>query len=240
MLQIISSAGNQAQVDVQLSGNGVGLAVLGQILAASIPNNLTPTPGDLITVDVADMRGANPPANLMQSYQASLSWGPGGVIVQRIFPGRSTLGRPSSISQTSGRITWFDVVPSGSGGLFSILRPKFRVIGGVGSSANLTLEFSRMEGIDVENLLPITIIASGSVTVKAQGNGPDIAVTPVSHDYGIVPLGTSAYQTFVVRNEGTGSLMVLSTALGGPNANQFSIVSGRAPFALPPGGVEIW
>lgn len=237
VLQIISSAGNQAQVDVQLSGNGVGLAVLGQILAASIPNNLTPTPGDLITVDVkVDMRGANPPANLMQSYQASLSWDPAVLSFNGFSQGDQPWGGPSSISQTSGRITWFDVVPSGSGGLFSILRPKFRVIGGVGSSANLTLEFSRMEGIDVENLLPITIIASGSVTVKAQGNGPDIAVTPVSHDYGIVPLGTSAYQTFVVRNEGTGSLMVLSTALGGPNANQFSIVSGRAPFALPPGG----
>ncbi|MGE0127958.1 MAG: choice-of-anchor D domain-containing protein [Blastocatellales bacterium] len=237
VLQIISSAGNQPQVDVQLNGNGIGLETLGQIFAASIPNNLTPTPGDLITVDVkVDMRGANPPADLMQSYQASLSWDPAVLSFNGFSQGDQPWGSPASISQSSGRITWFDVVVNGSGGFFSILKPKFRVIGGVGSSGNLTLEFSRMEGIDVENLLPITTIISGSVMVKAQGTGPDIAVTPVSYDYGAVPLGSTAYQTFVIRNEGTQSLMVFSTALAGANANQFSIVSGRAPFVLPPGG----
>jgi hypothetical protein len=237
VLQIISSAENQAQVDVQLRGNGVGLEVLGQIIAASIPNNLNPTPGDLITVDFKiDMRGANPPAHLLQSYQASLSWDPAVLSFNGFSLGDQPWAGPASIGQSSGSITWFDAVPNGSGGLFSILRPRFRVIGGVGSSTNLTLEFSRMEGIDVENLLPITTIVSGGVTVRAQGAGPDIAVTPVSHDYGAVPLGSIAYQTFTISNEGSTSLMVGSTTLSGPNADQFSIVSGRAPFSLPPGG----
>jgi hypothetical protein len=237
VLQIKSSATNQGQVDVQLNGNGLSLANLGQITASATPNNSTPTPGTVITVDVrVDMSAANPPAHLLQSYQANLSWDPAVLDFNGFNLGDQPWGGPVSIDQTSGNVTWHDIVSNGAGGTFSIIQLKLRAIGGAGSSTNLNLGFSRMEGTEVERLLPILTTTGGVVAISAQAGPPDIAVTPPSYNYGAVPLGSSAFQTFVVSNQGTQNLTVNSTMLGGQNANQFSIESGAGTFALPPGG----
>jgi Abnormal spindle-like microcephaly-assoc'd, ASPM-SPD-2-Hydin len=239
VLQITSSATNQGQVDVRLNGNGLSLAGLGRITASATPSNSAPTPGALITVDVSvDMSGANPPAHLFQSYQASLSWNPAVLDFNGLTVGDVPWGGPVSISQTNGNITWHDATVTGVGGKFSIIRLRFRVIGGAGSSTNLDLGFSRMEGPEVERLLPILTCVGGMVTISAQAGLPDIAVNPASHNYGAVPVGSSAFQTFVVRNDGAQNLTVNSTTLGGLNANQFSIESGGGSFVLTPGGSQ--
>jgi len=77
--------------------------------------------------------------------------------------------------------------------------------------------------------------------VPLTGNGigiPDIAVSPTSHDYGDVLVGSSASQTFVVSNGGTADLVVSATTLTGANPVEFSIVSGGAPFTLAPGATQ--
>jgi hypothetical protein len=67
---------------------------------------------------------------------------------------------------------------------------------------------------------------------------PDIAVSPVSHDYGDVALGMSASQVFVVNNSGAANLNVLAATLIGPDAGDFSIESGGGSFVLTPGSVR--
>jgi Abnormal spindle-like microcephaly-assoc'd, ASPM-SPD-2-Hydin len=237
VLQIRSSATNQGQVDVRLTGNGLSLAGLGRITASATPDSSAPTPGTVITVDVrVDMSGANPPADLLQSYQASLSWDPAVLDFYGFIVGDWPWSGPVSLNQTNGNVTWHDATATGLGGVFSIIRLRFRAIGGAGSSTNLNLGFSRMEGPEVERLLPILTLVGGTVTISGQAGLPDIAVTPASHNYGAVPVGSSAFQTFVVRNEGAQDLTVNSTTLGGANANQFSIESGGGSFVLPAGG----
>jgi hypothetical protein len=93
-----------------------------------------------------------------------------------------------------------------------------------------------MEGDGVENLLPILITSAGNVNIGARATPPEITVTPASCAFGDVPVGSIANKTIVVSNKGSQNLTVSSTTLGGWNANQFSIVSGRAPFVLSPGG----
>jgi hypothetical protein len=64
---------------------------------------------------------------------------------------------------------------------------------------------------------------------------PDVAVSPLSHDYGDVLQGSSAGQTFEVRNDGSADLLVSATTLLGTDAAEFAIDSGAAPFPLTPG-----
>jgi len=64
---------------------------------------------------------------------------------------------------------------------------------------------------------------------------PDIDVTPPTGDYGAVVTGTTAPNTFVVGNFGNVNLSVSGTSLFGPDAGEFSLASGAAPFVLTPG-----
>ncbi len=66
---------------------------------------------------------------------------------------------------------------------------------------------------------------------------PDISVTPTSHAYGNVLVGTSSSRTFVVRNDGTGNLQVTSTSLIGSNPSSFAITNGGT-FTLAPGSTR--
>ncbi|MFQ5603745.1 MAG: choice-of-anchor D domain-containing protein, partial [bacterium] len=78
--------------------------------------------------------------------------------------------------------------------------------------------------------------------VNLSGSGmpllPDIAVNPTSHDFGGVPAGSSASQTFVVRNAGTAVLNVSAVSLTGPQAGDFQIPAGGGAFALAPGSTH--
>ncbi|MBO0797274.1 MAG: choice-of-anchor D domain-containing protein [Blastocatellia bacterium] len=242
VLQIKSSATNQAEVDIQLTGNALSLTTLGQITATATPSDPNPVPGNIIAVDVSiDMSGALGPAQLVQSYQATLSWDPTVLDYYGFIMGDQPWGNPDSIGATTGSVTWHDAT-MGVGGKFSIVRLKFRVIGGANSSTALTLGFSRMEGPSVERLLPILTCTGGTVTVAATAAsaqaGPQIAVSPASHDFGAVAVGASASQTIVVSNKGTTDLTVNSTTLQGTNAGQFSIISGGGSFVLPAGGSQ--
>ncbi|UCE01304.1 MAG: choice-of-anchor D domain-containing protein [Candidatus Latescibacterota bacterium] len=81
---------------------------------------------------------------------------------------------------------------------------------------------------------------SGILDVALSGRGvqPDIAVTPVTHDYGVVYLGQSATQTFQVQNTGTSDLDVTSTTLVGADSTEFVIDLGGGSILLPPGGAH--
>jgi hypothetical protein len=233
ILRIVSNASNQPQLDVPLKGNGLPLAGLGQITASAMPNNAAPHAGDLIIVEVkVNMNGANPPAHLMRNYQATLSWDPAVLQFNGFTLGDWPWTSPASIGLANGTVDWFDAVFDGVGGSFVLIRFKFKVIGQADSSTNLNLSFSRMEGDEVENLLPILIVNPSSVKVEAEKAPPDIDVSPASHDYGPVVYGRSVSRKFIVSNKGNENLTVNSITLQGTNADQFTIVSGGAPFTL--------
>ena len=61
---------------------------------------------------------------------------------------------------------------------------------------------------------------------------PDIDVTPASHNFGDVPVGSSAEQTFTVRNLDTGVLEVTDVSITGENPADFEITSGGGAFTL--------
>ena len=63
---------------------------------------------------------------------------------------------------------------------------------------------------------------------------PDIAVSPETHDFGELVLGSSQSATLVVTNQGDADLAVSSVTLIGTNADQFSIASGGDAFTLVP------
>ena len=84
------------------------------------------------------------------------------------------------------------------------------------------------------NLPVITNVVQSMIEIPNLAG--EITVTPNSHGYGIVVLGSHADQTFVVKNDATsGNLVVSSTSLTGLAAGQYAIIGGGAPFTLTPG-----
>ncbi|MFQ5650422.1 MAG: choice-of-anchor D domain-containing protein, partial [bacterium] len=79
---------------------------------------------------------------------------------------------------------------------------------------------------------PFSVALSGTGIASP---APDITVTPSSFDFGSVVTGTSATQSFQIRNDGTASLDVSATSLTGVNATEFNISSGGGAFTLAPG-----
>lgn len=63
---------------------------------------------------------------------------------------------------------------------------------------------------------------------------PDIAVIPLFHNYGDVQTCATASKTFQVINTGTANLEVAAAVTIGPNADEFSVTGGGAPFTVPP------
>ncbi|MFQ5652268.1 MAG: choice-of-anchor D domain-containing protein [bacterium] len=75
-------------------------------------------------------------------------------------------------------------------------------------------------------------------TPGAENTGPpvpDIAVEPTSLDFGDLEAGQELDINVVVRNEGGGNLAVDSTIIAGPDAEQWQVTEGAAPFTLASG-----
>jgi hypothetical protein len=75
----------------------------------------------------------------------------------------------------------------------------------------------------------------GTFNVALTGTGTtpaDIDATPTSHNYGSVPVGSSASRIFTIRNIGGANLQVSATALAGTDPGQFAIISGGGSFTL--------
>jgi hypothetical protein len=65
------------------------------------------------------------------------------------------------------------------------------------------------------------------------GDVPEITVTPASHDFGSVLVGTTVSHSIEIRNDGTANLHVSSIAL--PEGGDFVIASGSGAVTLAPG-----
>jgi P pilus assembly chaperone PapD len=238
-LRITSNAQNAAVFQVSLSGNGLNLSSAGRVNASVAPSRTDPVSGTQFTVAInIDMSSANPPANILQLYEASLVWNSSVLQYLGYSWGNAPWRWPSSIDQSavsSGRVTWFDYDFNGAGGLSTVIQFRFKAIGAPGSSTALDLGFSRMGARDVEKLLPILTTNDSTIQVGGNAGAPDIVISPTSHNFGSLAVGSSMSQVFVVRNRGTAPLNVTGMSLQGVHANQFAIESGGAPFTLAPG-----
>jgi hypothetical protein len=75
-------------------------------------------------------------------------------------------------------------------------------------------------------------------TIQKGPTPRDIDVTPDSHSYGSVAVGTSEVQTFTIRNVGGADLKVSSTKLTGGESSEFAVTSGGGSFTLKPGATR--
>ncbi len=80
----------------------------------------------------------------------------------------------------------------------------------------------------------ISVALSGTGQAVGGGGGANIAVTPVSHDFGSVDVGsTSTPQTITINNTGTADLVVSSIALTGTDAAEFDVATGTCSSLSP-------
>ncbi len=82
-----------------------------------------------------------------------------------------------------------------------------------------------------ENPFPVTFKGIG----KGEPGTQDIAVSPLSLDFGNVAVSKEFAMKVVVKNEGGAVLEVDSTNVKGQDADQWKVTDGAAPFTISPG-----
>ncbi|MEO5928752.1 MAG: choice-of-anchor D domain-containing protein, partial [Candidatus Kapaibacterium sp.] len=88
----------------------------------------------------------------------------------------------------------------------------------------------------VKNSCGADTSASARLTVNAPGSGPALVFTISPVDFHGVHVGSPVEQNFdgLIRNAGDDTLKVTGMSISGSAASEFAIVSGGAPFNLPP------
>ena len=109
-----------------------------------------------------------------------------------------------------------------------------------GGTENITVRFEPTTGGSKSAILQVTSNDpdEGTVNIDLAGGVcglQDIAVDPDSWDYGPVSLGQNENRTFVVSNVGCQDLTVTGMAIVGPDAGEFSIMSGGGGITLAQG-----
>ena len=72
----------------------------------------------------------------------------------------------------------------------------------------------------------------------ASSSGPEIDVTPISHNYGSVVVGANAFRTFAIRNLGGTNLQLTAATFIGGQTGDFAITQGAAPVTVLPGATH--
>jgi hypothetical protein len=110
-----------------------------------------------------------------------------------------------------------------------------------GATHNLEVRFAPTSGGPKTTTLRVTSddADEGTVDVALTGNAttaPEIDLSPTSHEYGEVLVGTVASWTFLIRNLGSADLQV-TVSLVGSEASQFVLAQGT-PFTVAPGATH--
>ncbi len=126
-------------------------------------------------------------------------------------------------SITSGDVPTLTLAPGESHTIEITFTP-----GGTGTK-NAQLEIAG----DPLNLAALQVPLTGTGMTSGE---PEIVVTPLSHNFGNVELGSSSTTTITVENNGTEDLVVSSAAITGLNVSEFFIITGASGFTVPPAG----
>jgi len=107
------------------------------------------------------------------------------------------------------------------------------------TSRNITVEFHPSSQGSKNGILSISSNDpdESEFIVLLTGTGlkpsePDLLVNPITHNFNNVLVGANSSYQFTIRNEGYADLYVTATYFSGADADEFSIVSGDAPFTL--------
>lgn len=71
----------------------------------------------------------------------------------------------------------------------------------------------------------VSMTANRSVTATFSASQPDVTVSPLLYSYGSVAIGTKGEKSFLVKNDGSGSLVLGTLTLAGTNPDQFVIAA---------------
>jgi hypothetical protein len=114
-------------------------------------------------------------------------------------------------------------------------RAPFRVPRGGGHAVGFSFT-PTAAGVRSAQLVMITQVDTQRYVIRGMGVEPSIAVEAGMIDFGVVPVGGRRDSTLdiMLRNLSAAALRVSDVEAGGPDLQQFSIVSGNAPFILPP------
>jgi len=134
----------------------------------------------------------------------------------------------SSTTLTGGDAGEFTI--TGGGGIFTL---------GAGATHNVDVRFNPSATGAKSTTLRFVSNDPGESTkdISLSGNGvtiPDISASPNPANYGSVVVGSYSDNTVTVSNQGTGTLNVSSTTIGGTHSAQFNIQSGGGSFSLAP------
>ncbi|MDH3300131.1 MAG: choice-of-anchor D domain-containing protein [Acidimicrobiia bacterium] len=221
-------------------GSAAGMAIQTQ----SVPSPTTVDVAGLIGGDVdwavvaVEIKGgpAGPPIPDIAVNPGSVAFGP-------VVTGSSGSASVSVTNEGTGPLSVSATTLGGANsGLFSIDSGGGAFTLAPGASQNIDLLFSptALGSFSATLTIDSDDPDEPSVVVPLSGDGvsappPDIAVNPTSVSFGSVLIGSSASASVTVSNEGTGSLSVTATTLGGANSGLFSIDSGGGAFVLAPG-----
>ncbi|MCZ7555979.1 MAG: choice-of-anchor D domain-containing protein [Bacteroidia bacterium] len=98
----------------------------------------------------------------------------------------------------------------------------------------------RVAGMRSATIVLITQVDTQRYVIRGVGVEPMIALEAGMIDFGIVPVGGKRDSTLnvLLRNLSAAPVTVLGSEQGGPDTEQFSVLSGGAPFTLPPLGMH--
>ena len=113
-----------------------------------------------------------------------------------------------------------------------VLDPISVANGGNGQLINVIFGFLSNTGADITFRTDFWCFSQGPLGVTE----PEITIDPASNNFGQIIPGATAQQTFVVGNLGGGELNVTDVSFTGPDAGDFSVASGGAPFTVGIGG----
>ncbi|MFZ1730690.1 MAG: choice-of-anchor D domain-containing protein [Bacteroidota bacterium] len=94
-------------------------------------------------------------------------------------------------------------------------------------------------GVKMATIEVMTQIDTQYYAIRGEAILPQIALETMMIDFGAIPLGAHRDSTLVlIRNLSPGPVTISGAEQDGPDTQQFSIISGQAPFSLPPYGVQ--
>lgn len=98
----------------------------------------------------------------------------------------------------------------------------------------------RATGMRAATIVLITQADTQRYIIRGVGVEPMIALEAGMIDFGVVPVGGQRDSTLdvLLRNLSASPVTVLGSGQGGPDTEQFSVLSGGAPFTLPPLGMH--
>jgi hypothetical protein len=181
------------------------------ITAGADVSNGQPQPGDQVDVDVlVDLSDVS---DKLGAYAAKLVWDANVLRFMEAEDGETSAFAGPQTNASTGQLLFSNFSTVGDGGLLSLIKVKFEVIGKAGEHTALTLSFTALDASGTfKNLLPqLQVRPAPAVTVATSGPVP-----PVENGDGLIPRPGDATWS-----------MDLNTAAGDQQVREKNLAAGQ-------------